>query len=116
VRGQPNPQDNARVEALYAGLNDAIKAVRPRGDYVLSICTWGEAGVAGWANRYGAMWRTSPDITPHWESMLHNFDSALANQTQAGTGHWFLFIRLQCALSGHSARSDKISIADIPIG
>ena len=88
VRGQPNPQDNARVEALYAGLNDAIKAVRPRGDYVLSICAWGEAGVAGWANRYGTMWRTSPDITPHWESMLHNFDSALANQTHAGAGHW----------------------------
>jgi alpha-galactosidase len=88
VRGQVTKEQTAKVEDLYAGLYRQIEAVRPRHDYVLSICTWGEADVAHWGNRYGTTWRTSPDIEPTWNSMLTNFDSAASNASAAGSGHW----------------------------
>lgn len=88
VRGKPAQSDSARVEQLYAGLKHAIDAVRPTGDYVLSICSWGEARVADWAKQYGNSWRTSPDIHATWKSMLHNFDSAASRPLYAGPGRW----------------------------
>ncbi len=88
VRGHPNPADDARVEALYAGLKTAMDAVRPNGDYVFSICAWGEASVNDWGYKYGNLWRTSGDISPKWSSMLHNFDSAAAHPEKAGPSHW----------------------------
>lgn len=88
VRGRPDRDNAARVEQLYAGLAREIAAVRPRGDFVLSICTWGEARANNWAGRYGNLWRTSPDIEPTWTSMLANFDSAAARPLYAGPGRW----------------------------
>jgi hypothetical protein len=88
VRDKPNPADDAKVEALYASLSDAIAAVRPKGDYVLSICAWGEASTNEWGNKHGNLWRTSADINASWKSMLHNFDSAAAIPDKAGPGHW----------------------------
>jgi hypothetical protein len=88
VRNHPERSDSGRVEALYADLNRALAAVRPRGDYLLSICAWGEARVADWGRRHGNTWRTSPDIRPSWTSMLRNFDSAAARPLYAGPGHW----------------------------
>lgn len=88
VRGRPDQSDAAQVESLYARLKDAIGAVRPQGDYLLSICTWGEASVADWGYKYGNAWRTSADISATWKSMLHNFDSAASRPMYAGPGHW----------------------------
>jgi hypothetical protein len=88
VRGKPNPADDAKVEALYASLSQEIAAVRPKGDTVLSICSWGEGSVAEWGNKYGNLWRTSGDIRATWKSMLSNFDSAAAHPDKAGPGHW----------------------------
>lgn len=88
VRGQPARSDSGKVEQLYMGLKHAIDAVRPTGDYVLSICSWGEARVADWAKQYGNSWRTSPDIHATWKSMLHNFDSAASRPLYAGPGRW----------------------------
>lgn len=88
VRGRPDAAGAARVEALYAGLKDALHAARPQDDYVLSICAWGEARVGNWAGKYGNLWRTSADIEPTWASMLHNFDSATARPLYAGPGGW----------------------------
>jgi hypothetical protein len=88
VRSRPDLSDGTKVEALYADLKNAIDAVRPHGDYVLSICTWGEAYVADWGHRYGNLWRTSPDIRSNWSSMLRNFDSAASRPLYAGPGHW----------------------------
>lgn len=88
VRGQPERSDDTRVAQLYAGLRQAIDEVRPAGDYVLSICSWGEARVADWAKRYGHSWRTSPDIHATWNSMLANFDSAASRPLYAGPGRW----------------------------
>lgn len=88
VRGQVSADQTAKVEALYASLEQEIDTVRPRHDYSLAICTWGEADVTRWGNRYGTSWRTSPDIEPTWKSMLANFDSAAAHPEVAGPGHF----------------------------
>jgi len=88
LRGKPDPALNARVEALYANLKSAIDAARPNGDYVLSLCTWGEGGVDDWGYKYGRVWRSSADISANWASMLHNFDSAADHPEHTGPGHW----------------------------
>lgn len=88
VRGDPVKTDRAGVESLYASLSQQIRESRPGGDYALAICTWGEASVRQWGNRYGTSWRTSADLEPTWKSMLANFDSAAAWTLFAGPGHW----------------------------
>lgn len=88
VRERPDLSNAVYVESLYASLNKAIAEVRPAGDAILSICTWGEANAADWARRHGQMWRTSADIHASWESMLHNFDSAARRPLYAGPGRW----------------------------
>ena len=88
VREHPDPVNDAKVEALYTSLDDAIAAVRPKGDYVLSLCTWGEASVIDWGNKRGTIWRISEDIDPKWSTMLRNFDAAAAHPEKAGPGHW----------------------------
>ena len=88
VRGRNPSPDDAKIERLYATLNSDIAKVRPKRDYVLSICNWGEANVAAWGKHDGNMWRTSGDINASWNSMLANFDSAAANPGAAGPNHW----------------------------
>ena len=88
VRGRSPSADDAKIERLYATLNSDIAKVRPKRDYVLSICNWGEANVAAWGTHDGNMWRTSGDINASWNSMLANFDSAAANPGAAGPNHW----------------------------
>jgi alpha-galactosidase len=88
VRGKPERSNAPEVEKLYAQLSRELAAVRPQGDYVLSICAWGEAQVSDWAGKYGNLWRTSPDIRGTWASMLHNFDSAADRPLYAGPGRW----------------------------
>ncbi|HJT52142.1 MAG TPA: NPCBM/NEW2 domain-containing protein [Nitrosospira sp.] len=88
VRDRPDQSNEAKVESLYANLSKAIAAVRPNGDTILSICTWGEAHVADWGKRHGQMWRTSPDIHATWESMLRSLDSVTSRALYAGPGRW----------------------------
>jgi len=88
VRHRPERGDAAKVEALYASLAREIAAVRPGRDYVLSICTWGEADANNWAGKYGQLWRTSPDIHATWASMLSSFDTAEKRALYAGPGRW----------------------------
>jgi len=88
VRGRPEQSAPEKVEMLYAELAQQLAKVRPQGDYVLSICAWGEARSSDWAGKYGNLWRTSADIRSTWASMLHNFDSAAARPLYAGPGRW----------------------------
>lgn len=88
VRGKTTPEESTRVRDLYLSLRSAIEQVRPRQDYALAVCTWGEAGVAGWGKEVGRSWRTSPDIEPTWASMLANFDTAASNPSASSLGHY----------------------------
>lgn len=88
VRGYPNLSDHSAVETRYASLSDSLVRSQQDGDFVLSICTWGEANVRAWGKDHGNLWRTSGDITPQWSRMLHTFDSAAKRALYAGPGTW----------------------------
>ena len=76
------------VRALYAKVRDALRTVRPAGNFVLSLCNWGAANVRAWGKDVGTMWRTSTDIQSNWSRMLHSFDSVSTRELYSGPGHW----------------------------
>ena len=87
-RGVPGRTDIAAVRGLYAEVADALHRHNPDGDYVFSICAWGQADVRIWGKELGNLWRTSDDITPSWTRMLHTFDSAASRPLYAQPGGW----------------------------
>lgn len=88
TRYQPEQSNLSAVETRYARIGRILQELKPDGDAVLAICVWGEADSRRWAGKHGNLWRTSADIEPKWESMLHNFDSASTREMYAGPGRW----------------------------
>lgn len=88
VEGNVNQSDVEGTKRLYVGLKQALQEVRPRGDYVLSVCLWGQANVRSWGQDAGTMWRTSRDIANTFSQMVHNFDSVATREFYAGPGRW----------------------------
>ncbi|RZJ06461.1 MAG: alpha-galactosidase [Rubrivivax sp.] len=88
VEGNVNQSDVEGSRALYSRVTQALRSVRPRGDYVLSVCLWGAANVRSWGAEVGSMWRTSRDIAPSFSQMVHNFDSVATREFYAGPGRW----------------------------
>ena len=80
--------DIAGVKGLYIEVRDVLRALRPNGDFVLSLCNWGSANVRSWGKDVGTTWRTSNDIAASWTRMLHSFDSVATRELYAGPGHW----------------------------
>jgi len=80
--------DIAGVRKLYTDVSDALQRVRPKNDYVFSICVWGAADVRSWAKNVGNLSRTSDDLGPIWRRMLSNFDSAVTRPLYAHPGSW----------------------------
>ena len=80
--------DVAAVRALYTEVGEAMDRTRPRGDFVYSLCLWGSADVRSWAGKVGNMSRTSEDISPNWERMLHNLDAASRRELYAHPNSW----------------------------
>lgn len=83
-----NAADVAGVRGLYSEVGEAMKAARPNGDFLFSICVWGAADVRSWAKDVGNISRTSDDLGPVWTRMLHNFDSASRRTFYAHPGSW----------------------------
>ena len=88
VEGNINQSDVDGTRKLYADLRDALREVRPRGDYVLSVCLWGTVNVRAWGQDHGTMWRTSRDIANSFSQMVHNFDTVATREFYAGPGRW----------------------------
>ncbi len=88
VRERPARSDAAGLAREYASFAAAVRRAAPGRTPLVSICAWGQADVNDWAQRYGQMSRTSFDISPTWEAMLFNFDSAASRALFAGPGHW----------------------------
>lgn len=82
----PNRSDIAQVMTLYGEARDALQRIRPKGDFILSLCNWGAANVRSWGQDFGTTWRTSNDIDASWGRMLHNFDSVATRELFAGPG------------------------------
>lgn len=88
VEGNINQSDVEGTKKLYTGLKQALHEVRPRGDYVLSVCLWGTVNVRSWGQDTGTMWRTSRDIANSFSQMVHNFDTVATREFYAGPGRW----------------------------
>lgn len=88
VEGNVNQSDVEGTKKLYTGLKQALHEVRPRGDYVLSVCLWGTVNVRAWGQDAGTMWRTSRDIANTFSQMVHNFDTVATREFYAGPGRW----------------------------
>jgi alpha-galactosidase len=88
VEGSINQSDIEGTKKLYAGLKTALHEVRPRGDYVLSVCLWGTVNVRSWGQDHGSMWRSSRDIWKGFAQMVHNFDTVATREFYAGPGRW----------------------------
>lgn len=70
----------------YPVMRDALNATgRP---IFFSMCEWGVDNPATWAPEVGNSWRTTPDISDVWSSMLSNLDSNSKWYKQAGPGGW----------------------------
>jgi alpha-galactosidase len=76
------------VRSLYTEVRDAMRTLRPNGDFILSLCNWGSANVRSWGKDIGTMWRTSNDIAARWTRMLHSLDSVITRELYAGPGRW----------------------------
>ncbi|MCI4589507.1 NPCBM/NEW2 domain-containing protein [Sphingobium sp. BYY-5] len=76
------------VKALFADINQSLARHNPDGDYMLSLCIWGSANVRSWGKDVGNISRTSDDISPNWNRMLTNYDSAVRRALYAHPGSW----------------------------
>lgn len=78
---------DADMQAVYQKMGDALLASgRP---IVFSLCQYGKDDVWTWGPKVGGnLWRTTGDISDHWERMeeigFHQFDIA----TYGRPGHW----------------------------
>ncbi|WP_335309139.1 NPCBM/NEW2 domain-containing protein [Sphingomonas phyllosphaerae] len=88
VREQPARSNAAELARQYADFAREVRRAASGRTPLISICAWGQADVNDWARQYGQMSRTSFDISPNWDTMLFNFDSAASRALFAGPGHW----------------------------
>ncbi|MBW8745691.1 MAG: NPCBM/NEW2 domain-containing protein [Sphingomonas sp.] len=80
--------DIPAIQAMFRQINAALVRNNPDGDYLLSLCIWGAANVRAWGKDYGAVSRTSDDISPAWGRLLVNYDSAVTRSLYAHPGSW----------------------------
>ncbi|CAN1221604.1 unnamed protein product [Linum grandiflorum] len=53
-----------------------------------SLCEWGREDPATWAPAVGNSWRTTGDISDHWERVVHRADENDKWASYAGPGGW----------------------------
>ncbi|WP_354668934.1 NPCBM/NEW2 domain-containing protein [Caulobacter sp. RL271] len=78
----------AAIQAMFRQINVALTRENPDGDYLLSLCVWGAANVRAWGKDYGAISRTSDDISPAWGRLLVNYDTTVTRPLYAHPGSW----------------------------
>ena len=70
----------------YPVMRDALNATgRP---ILYSLCQWGAENSWQWAASVGNMWRTTPDIEPHWQSVVSNFWMSQRHFEKSTNGAW----------------------------
>jgi alpha-galactosidase len=55
---------------------------------VYSICNWGDSSPWIWGPHTGNLWRTTPDISDSWNSMVSIVNSSSLHAAAAGPGYW----------------------------
>jgi len=75
-----------KPEVRYPKMRDALNATgRP---IFFSMCEWGVDNPATWAAKVGNSWRTTGDISDHWDSMLKILDANDLIAEYAAPGGW----------------------------
>jgi alpha-galactosidase len=80
--------DVKSLPAVYAKMGEALLNVgRP---IVYSLCQYGWQDVGEWGAKAGGnLWRTTGDISDHWQSMMHlGFELQPGREKFAQVGHW----------------------------
>jgi alpha-galactosidase len=82
----PAAQMRLMVEA-YVKMGNALRATgRP---IVFSLCQYGWDASWEWAPQLGGnLWRTTGDITPHWDRIYAILSQQEGLEAYAGPGHW----------------------------
>jgi alpha-galactosidase len=83
--------DNCYNEAIpsidrYPKMRDALNATKRPIFY--SLCQWGVEDVWKWAPAVGNSWRSTGDISPHWNSIKLNFLSSQKHIHRNQHGAW----------------------------
>jgi len=73
-------------QTQYTQFSQALTAANA--NVVFSICDWGTKQPWTWAPAVGNSWRTTPDISDHWLSMINNLEATSALASAAGPGAW----------------------------
>jgi alpha-galactosidase len=85
------PDDKAAqmrlMQAAYTKMDKALKATGQ--PIVFSFCQYGWDAVWEWAPAAGGnLWRTTGDITPHWDRIYAIVSQQEGLESYAGPGHW----------------------------
>lgn len=73
-------------QTQYTQFSQALTAANA--NVVFSICDWGTKQPWTWASAVGNSWRTTPDISNNWLSMINNLEATSALASAAGPGAW----------------------------
>jgi alpha-galactosidase len=78
---------------------------------VFSICDWGTNAPWIWGPPVGNLWRTTPDISDNWNSMVANLEANSALAASAGPGAWNDPDMLEVGNGGMSATEDQTNFS-----
>lgn len=74
------------ARSTYATMRDGLyTGGRP---IVFSLCEWGVSKPWEWASSVGHLWRSTPDISDSWNSMINIVGLEKDLAKYAGPGHW----------------------------
>lgn len=88
-------QDSAAIQYMKMG-EELIKATKgfakktgqPEKPIVYSICEWGVNLPWNWGKQAGNLWRTTPDISAHWMSVLGIYEINVLLHKHSEIGAW----------------------------
>jgi alpha-galactosidase len=85
------PHDNAaQIRLMHAAYDKMSRALKATGrPIVLSLCQYGWDSPWEWAPALGGnLWRTTGDISPHWDRIYTLLEMQDGLAKYAGPGHW----------------------------
>ena len=85
------PNDKAaQMRLMHAAYDKMAKALKATGrPIVLSLCQYGWDSPWEWAPALGGnLWRTTGDISPHWDRVYTILEQQAGLESYAGPGHW----------------------------
>jgi len=70
----PSIWQDPSEEVRYTVMGEALAEVRQEHNITFELCAWGFGNVERFGPAIGHLWRTGPDISDNWQSLLWNID------------------------------------------